>query len=136
MYNARLLEFGQVADMGSGKWVSLSNYRRVAMIVTGAGLQTLTAEQGQVAGANPKALNFTRVDWKASGDEQFTEVIQAAANTYTTATAVDLAVIEFKEEDLDMDGGFSTVNLVASGAGVVTAVLFGARYERNPALGA
>lgn len=105
----------------AGDWVSLKNFRHLAIVIVKAAgavgeIPTVTVEQAQaVAGTGAKALNFTDVYVKNGADLQtigeFTKVTQASGNTYAPAAGNTqlLAVIEFNAEDLDVDGGFDCV---------------------------
>lgn len=135
----------------NGDWVSLKNFERCTVVfVKAAGVAgddpVITLRQARdVSGTDAKALNFTRIDAKVgvqTGIGAFTTVTQAAANTYTDATSAEaqgLFVIEFKAEDLDVNGGFDCVQLQipdtgTGGAQLITAlyVLRGGKF--NPAL--
>lgn len=105
----------------SGDWVSMKLFNHVCVkAVRAAGSATepatLTIEQAQDAtGAGAKALNFTRADVKRGADlqtiGQFTKVTQASGNTLamdgTTGNSQVMALVEFNDEDLDVEGGFT-----------------------------
>jgi hypothetical protein len=130
-----------------GDWVSLKNYRHLAVIVfKGAGTAgedpTITMEQATaVAGTSAKALLFTTLYVKQGADlfaiGTFTKVIQAAAATYTNGTLAEeqaILVIEFNAEDLDVEGGFDCVRAriadvgTSSQIGGILYLLSGPRY--------
>jgi len=121
----------------SGDYVSLKNYRHVAIVFfkgegTAGDDPTLTVQQASaVAGTGAKALNFTTVYTKQGADLAavggFTKVTQTAGNTYTDATSAEVQaiwVVEFNAEDLDSEGGFDCVT--ASVADVGTNAQIGA----------
>lgn len=134
------------AAANNGPWVSLKNYERVTVLfVKGAGTAgedpVLTLEQAQaVGGTGAKALPFTRLHVKQHASAlpaTWTEVVRAAANTYTNDTlAEELAVIavDVKGEDLDVDGGFDCIRAsvpdVGANAqlGCLLYIGWGARY--------
>jgi hypothetical protein len=162
--NLRFLEKNQIVqaidpvDLNSGAnagdWVSLKNYHRCAVVVeanngTAANDITLTLLQAtDVSGSDSKALNFTRIDVKQATDigavAQFTEVTQAAANTYTSATNGEselIYVIDFLDTDLDVDGGFDCIQLSINQAGAAKVgsalyILHDPKYGTDPGLGA
>jgi hypothetical protein len=130
-----------------GDWVSMKNYRHLAVIIfKGAGAAaedpTVTMEQAtNVAGSGAKALNFTTIYSKEGADlftiGTFTKITQAAAATYTSATLGDnqaLLVIEFNAEDLDVEGGFDCVRVRIADVGATSQIgaalylLSGPRY--------
>ena len=104
----------------NGDWVSFKQYNHIAIVfVSGVGTAgddpTLTVVQAtSAAGAGGKALNFTDIMIKQAatslaGTGSFTHTTQAAANTYTSATAAEQSliwVVEFDASDLDSDNGF------------------------------
>lgn len=135
----------------SGDWVSLKDYESCLVVFyKGAGTAgddpTLTLEQATAAaGTGAKALNFTRIYHKQgtlTSVAQFTEVTQAAANTYTDATSAEIAAIwavEVKADDLDVGGGFyfiraSVADIGANAQlGAVLYILGKPRYGDAPA---
>ena len=141
--NTRLLEqtqivwgFGpvnMVTAANTGDAVSLKNYRRcLVLFVKGIGTAgddpTLTVLQGtDVAFGTNKALTFTDIFVKADLTSlnqigQWTQVTQAAANTYVDTTHAEQAAIyavEFKAEDLDIKNNYDCIR--ASVADVGTA---------------
>jgi hypothetical protein len=131
----------------AGDWVSMKNFDRcTVLVIKAAGVAgddpVITMQQATaVAGTSAKALNFTRVDAKVgvqTGIGAFTTVTQAAGNTYTdtvSAEAQAIFAIEFKAEDLDVNGGFDCLQVSvpdtgSAGAQLLTAIyiLRGARY--------
>lgn len=108
----------------TGDWVSLKDYRRCACVLFGAAGSsgtdlTVTIEQAtSVAGAGAKALDFTRIDKKEGAAltaiGEFTEVTQAAGNTFTTANneqTQQIYVIDFGADDLDVANNFDCLNM-------------------------
>ena len=160
--NLRLLDIAQIASViapvnlatgaNSGDYIAMKDFHRVAMIVqaaagTAANDLTITALQAtDAAGTGSKALNFTRIDVKQGADVQaigqFTEVTQAAANTYTEATNGEeelIYVVDFMPEDLDIANDFThiTIDIAQVGAakvGSVVAVAFGPKFGQDPQL--
>ena len=144
------------ADMSTaannGDWMSLKDFDSCAIVFfKGAGTAgddpTLTLKQAtDVSGANAKALDFTRVDYKQgtlTALGTFTTVTQAAANTYvdlTSAESAGIYVIEVRADELDVNNGFDCVQFsvadIGSNAqlGAALYLLRGARY--NPPLSA
>jgi hypothetical protein len=134
----------------SGDWVSLKNYRHVAIVffkAAGAAAEDpiITVQQAtDVAGAGAKALNFTTIYRKSAADVQtvgqFTKVTQAAANTYNgdDGDKQVIYLIEFNAEDLDAEGGFDCVRATFADVGVTAQlgallyVLSGPRYTPPP----
>lgn len=121
----------------AGDVVSMKNWGRCAIVFfKDAGVNgedvTLTVEQcSSVAVSNAKALTFTRIDTKQGAAltsvGTWTQVAQAAANTYTNTDLGGqqaLLVIDIKAEDLDVDNGFDCIRVSTSDAG--TAVHLGA----------
>lgn len=114
----------------NGIWVSMKNYNRmVAVLFKGAGTAgqdpIFTLKQAQDAsGTGAKALNFTRIREKigATSDlttSDFTLVTQASGNTAQPTSAADSAIIavDIKASDLDVQGGFSWVQLSVPSVG-------------------
>lgn len=142
--NQRILEQLQIvaafapANLGSGAHtgdtVSLKNYRRCLVLFhKGIGASaddpTITLHQAtDVAAGTNKALNFTTIYVKTdlthlSDIGQWTKVTQAAANTYTDATAGESEImwaIEFKAEDLDINNGYDCLYATVADAGTTT----------------
>lgn len=114
----------------AGDVVSLKNWGRCAIVffkdvgVNGEDV-TLTVEQcTSVAISNAKALTFTRIDTKQGAAltsvGTWTQVAQAAANTYTNTDLGGnqaILVIDVKAEDLDADNGFDCIRVSSSDAG-------------------
>jgi len=115
----------------TGDVVSLKNWGRCAIVffkAAGSASEdpTITVEQCiNVAGSSNKAITFTRIDTKQgtlTSVGTWTEVSQAAANTYTNATASEnqaIWVIEVKAEDLDVDNGYDCITCSIADAGSV-----------------
>jgi len=137
---SRLVENGQLAigfapvnlatAAHDGDYVSLKQYHHVAIVMIksagGSGEDpTLTIQQAtDVSGGNVKALNFTDIYTKQGSDLQaigkFTKVTQAAANTYTSATAGEeqaIWVVEFDADELDVDNGFDCIRASVADVG-------------------
>jgi hypothetical protein len=93
-----------------------------------------------VAGTGAKALDFTRIDYKAgtlTAVGGWTTVNQAAANTFQDATHAEVAaiyVVEVNSEKLDVNNGFDCVQAqvpdvgAAAQIGAVLYILGPARY--------
>jgi hypothetical protein len=136
----------------AGDWVSMKNYRHLAILVikaAGAATEpaTLTIEQAtDVGGTTAKALNFTRADVKRGADlytqGTFTKVTQTAGNTLamdgTAGNTQALVMVEFNSEDLDGEGGYDCVRAKFADVGTtaqLAAILYildGARYTPPP----
>jgi len=114
----------------TGDWVSLKLYNHLAVVFfknagTAGDDPTITIEQATaVAGTGNKALTFTTIHTKQdtvlTAVGTFTEVTQAAANTYTDATSAEDAaiwVIEFDGADLDSAAGFDCVQASVADVG-------------------
>lgn len=154
--NARLdeqcLQIQAAADLlltttvGDTKYVSLKNYRRMQIIIdiangTSVTGSTITLKQATtVAGANEKALGFTRmlsnIDYAASSTMTETAVSNNTFTTDTTNSKNLRYIIDVNSDDLDAANGFDCVRLDGTGhaatasRGVnVTYVLYGARYS-------
>ncbi len=162
--NLRLNDFAQIVsaivpvDLATasnpGDYVTLKDYHRCAVVVqaaagTAANDITVTMQQAtDVSGTGAKALDFTRVDVKQGADvqaiAQFTEVTQAAGNTYTSDTNGEeelIYVFEFLAEDLDIDNDFDCLNVTVSQAGAAKVgsahyVLFEPKNATSPQVGA
>jgi len=123
----------------AGDVVSMKNWGRCAIVffkdigVNGEDV-SLTVEQcTSVAISNAKALTFTRVDTKQGAAltsvGTWTQVTQAAANTYTNTDLGGnqaILVIDVKAEDLDADNGFDCIRATVAdvGASAQTGYLF------------
>jgi hypothetical protein len=124
----------------NGDWVDMKNYARCAIVVfkaagTAGDDPVITVQQASdVVGTGAKALNFTRVDSKQgaqTGIGQFTKTIQAAANTFSNDTLAEsqaLIVIDIDQNDLDINGGFSCVQVSIPDAGAAGAQIGCALY--------
>lgn len=106
-----------------GDWVSMANYNRVvAVLFKGIGTAgqdpVFTLEQATDAtGAGHKALLFTTVYSKVgtqTGIAAFTKNTQAAATSYTDAASAEaqaIIAVEINAAELDVDGGFTHIQL-------------------------
>ena len=107
----------------NGDWVSLTGYDCcVAILFKAAGTAgndpIFTLKQASDAsGTGSKSLNFTTVYSKVgtqTGLANFTRTIQAAATSYTdtvSAEAQAIIAIEIDAASLDVDGGFTHIQL-------------------------
>lgn len=143
--NTRLLEQVQIVtgfspialtSARTGDVVSMKNYRRCTVLfskgIGGAGEDpTITILQGtDVAFGTNKALNFTDIfvkqDPTSIGDVgQWTQVTQAAGNTYTDATSGEqeaLWAIEFKAENLDIANNYDCIRASVGDVGSVSQI--------------
>jgi hypothetical protein len=136
----------------TGKGVNMKHYDHlVILVVKAAGSAsepaTLTVEQGTDSTfTTAKALNFTRADVRRSADitttGTMTKVTQTAANTLamdgTTGATQVLAMVEFNDEDLDTENGYTWARGkyadVGTTAQLATLIylLPGARYTPPP----
>lgn len=137
---SRLVENGQLAigfvpvniatEANNGDYVSLKLYHHVAIVmIKAAGASgedpTLTIQQAtSVAGGSVKALDFTDIYVKQGASLQaigtFTKTTQAAANTYTSATAGEaqaIWVVEFDTDELDVDNSFDCIRATVADVG-------------------
>jgi hypothetical protein len=126
-----------------GDWVSLKNYQECTILFYGGvgaadEPATITLEQATaVAGTAAKALNFTQLYKKQAASNlqstgTFTEVTQAAANTYALGSGADgdkasLVIITIHAEDLDVENGFDCLRVRVADVGS-TAQLGAALY--------
>ena len=111
------------AGANAGDWVSMENYTRCCCVFfaaagTAGDDPTITMSQATAAaGTGTKALNFTRVDTKQgtlTAVGTFTEVTQAAGNTYTDATSAEIQKIwlfDIDSADLDVANGFNFIQM-------------------------
>ena len=109
------------AGANDGDWIALKNFKSCAVIFfkaagTAGDDPTLTIEQAtDVAGAGAKALDFTTIHVKQgtlASIGQFTEITQAASNTYTEATSAEVQaiwVVTFGVSELDVNNSFSAI---------------------------
>jgi hypothetical protein len=143
----------QTAD-NTGDWVNLALFQSVIILfIKGAGTAgqdpVFTLNQAQdVSGTGAKALPFTTIYSKVGTLDsvaQFTRVTQAAAGTYTDAVSAEaqaIMAVEVAAEDLDINNGFTCVQLVIPDVGgnaqIGTAVylMMGPRYIAGVALDA
>ena len=115
----------------NGDYVSLKNYRRVAVVfVSGVGTAgddpTLTVQQASdVGGTGVKDLTFTDIYRKQAATSlaavgSWTKTTQTTANTYTEATAAEqdlIWVVEFHAEQLDVANGFDCIRATVADVG-------------------
>lgn len=113
----------------TGDWVSMVNYNRVvAVLFKGIGTAgqdpVFTLEQAtDASGTAHKALTFTTIYQKVgtqTGIAAFTETTQAAATSYTNAASAEaesIIAVEINAADLDVDGGFTHVQLSVADVG-------------------
>lgn len=160
--NLRITDFAQIASMivpvnlatgaNDGDWINMRDFHRCAVVVIAAAGSaandiTLTAQQASDnAGTGAKALTFTRVDVKQGASlaaiGQFTEVTQAAGETYTSATNGEeqlIYVLDFDHDDLDITNDFDhiRVNIAQAGAakvGAAIAICYGPKFGVDPQL--
>lgn len=141
----------------NGDWISLRNHRSAVIVLfKGAGTAgddpVFTLQQAKdAAGTGAKALNFTRVDYKAgtlTGVGQWTKLTQTAANTFNglagatgdigLAEKEAIIVVEVRATELDVTNNFCFVQLSVPdvgtnsqiGAGLV--ILRDAAYKGEP----
>lgn len=130
--NAKLLEVLNIGSViapvdlstaaNTGDWINVSKYHDFMLVLfkgvgTAGDDPTITIEQATAAaGTGNKALKFTTLytkqDTALTSVGTWTEVTQAAANTYTDATSAEdqaLWAIPFNTDELDIDGGFTHV---------------------------
>jgi len=124
----------------------MAKYRRCTIVMlkgVGAASQdpTITLLQAKSDGGSSIALNFTRIDVKQasalSAVGQFTKVTQAAANTYTEATAGEkqaLWCIEIDSDDFDDDYDWLQASIADVGStsqvGTVLYILHEPKYPQ------
>ena len=106
-----------------GDWVSMKDYNRcVAVLFKGIGTAgqdpVFTLKQAtDAAGTASKALTFTSIYSKVgtqTGIANFTRTTQAAAATYTDAVSAEaqaIIAVEIDAASLDVDNGFTHVQL-------------------------
>lgn len=138
----------------NGDWVSLENYRRcVAVLFAAAGtagedpvfkLQQATASDGTGA----KDLNFTVINEKVgtlASVTSWTRTTQTAATSYTNAASAEaqkLIAVEIDASELDVDGGFTFVQLSVADVGIAAQlgcgfyILYEPRYPQGAAVSA
>lgn len=150
MNNRKLNEFSKlehalaavVPSSASPKWVSLKNYNRIAIIISGVNDSTGSAsaialsQATAVAGTSAKTLAFTTVDANAdtSSSDTFTATA-VSSNTFNTTATVSKPfqyVIDVKASDLDVSNGFDCLRVTVGDAAhstiSVVYVLYEARY--------
>lgn len=142
--NQRMLEQIQIvpawtpkllgAGANTGDVVSLKNFRRCLVVFhksigPSADDPTITMHQcTDVAAGTNKVLTFTTIYVKSDLTHltdvgQWTKVSQAAASTYTDATAGESEImwaIEFKAEDLDINNGYDCLYATVADTGTST----------------
>ena len=128
---------------GDAAYVSMKGYARALVVldvlndttVTGG---TITLKQASaVAGTGEKALAFTRMLANTDvGAAQTLVETSVSSNTFTTDTTNSKRlryVIDVKASDLDVANGFDCFRVdstgMASAIGLVSYVLYGARYS-------
>ncbi len=136
----------------TGKGFNMKNYDHlVILVIKAAGsateAATLTIEQGtDLTFTTAKALNFTRADVRRATDVttagSFTKVTQTSGNTLamdgTTGATQVIALVEFNDEDLDSEGGYTYVRGKFADVGTtaqLATILYiadGARYTPPP----
>jgi hypothetical protein len=124
----------------AGDWVSMKNYNHCSIIVfAGAGtagqdIVLAPLQATAVAGTSSKALQISRISSKVgtlTSVGTFTEVTQAAADTYTDAVsgeAQNLWVIDINAEDLDVENGFDCVSISIADTGATAGKIGAALY--------
>lgn len=148
--NKKLNEFTKVVhalaaivpSTASPKWVSLKNYNRVAVVISGLNDSTGSAsaialsQATTVTGTSAKTLGFTTVDANTdTGSSDTFTATAVASNTFSTTATVSKPfqyVIEFRASDLDVANGFDcfrvTVGDAAHSTISVVYVLLEPRY--------
>lgn len=115
----------------NGDYISLKNAQKVAVVfISGVGTNgddpTLTLQQAQdVSGTGVKDLDFTTLYKKQAatslaGTAAWTEVTQAAANTYTNTDAAEQAliwVVEIDPGELDVANNFDCIRATVADVG-------------------
>lgn len=137
-----------------GDWINLALYSSViCVLLKAAGTAgqdpVFTLNQAQAAdGTGSKALNFTTIYSKVgtlATTAAFTRVAQAAANTYTDAVSAEaqaIIAVEVSAEDLDINNGFTFVQMAIPDVGAAAQlgcgfyILAGARYKAGIGLDA
>lgn len=131
----------------NGTWINLANYNRVVCVLfkgigTAGQDPVFTMKQAKtVAGGSSKDLTFTRVRSKVGATAvnaiaNWTLTTQAAAATATVTDAAGEAIlaVEFRAADLDVQNGFSFVQMSIPDTGgnaqlgAAFYLLIGARY--------
>ncbi len=129
--------------------VSLKNYNKVTIIITGVKTATVTGsavtltQSQDVANTAGKALSFTQafrsLNSGTAGNNDTLTAFTVSSNTFTTDTTAsvsDMYVIEVNETDLDINNGFDCVTLVMATAVNETvsavAILWPAKYGKQP----
>ncbi len=134
----------------SGDWVNLKHYGRVVVLLfkgVGDAAEPAILELKQAtdnAGAGAKALSIKKVYTKLDADglnvAAWTEADPTTANTYNaTGNLAGLVAFEVRAEDLDVNGGFTHIQVNVADVGAVAQLggvlyLFGnPRYPDAPA---
>lgn len=135
----------------NGDWVNLALYQSVICVLfkaagTAGQDPVFTLKQAQAAdGTGSKALNFTAVYSKVgtlATVADFTRVTQTAADTYTDAVSAEaqaILAVEIAAEDLDINNGFTFVQLSIPDVGAAAQlgcgfyILVGSRYRSGVA---
>lgn len=110
------------SSANNGQWVAMKHVNRlVCVLLKAAGTAgddpVITLKQATSnAGANAKALNFTRARTKVgpfASTPLWTIATQTAANTFTptSATSSALIAVEVQQTDLDSNNGFDHVQV-------------------------
>jgi hypothetical protein len=132
----------------NGQWVDLKFVGRLLCVLlkaagTAGDDPVITLKQAtNSAGANAKSLSFTRARTKIGAfgtTPQWTIATQTAANTYTPTSAASPALIavEIQQTDLDLNNGFSFVQLSIpitgsnSQLGTAFYIAYGVRYAQS-----
>lgn len=128
---------------GDAAYVSMKNYSRALIIIDVLNATTVTGgtitlkQASAVAGTGEKALAFTRMLANTDvGAAQTLVETSVSSNTFTTNTTDSKRlryVIDVKGSDLDVANGFDCFRVdstgMASAIGLVSYVLYGARYS-------
>lgn len=142
-----ILPVDSQSGASSGLVVSLKGYsgclvvlEKMAGVAGDDPVVTITQAQA-IAGTGEKALQISKVRQKLHATTVpgvFTEVSQAAADTYVDATSAEKAgviTVDVKATDLDIDNGFDCIRLAipdtgAGGAQRISAfyLLYGPKY--------
>lgn len=138
---AAVIQATAIGDLTSAAWVSLKNYRKLAVIISftstgtvSGGVVTLN-QATAVAGTGAKALAFTRMlaDVDVAAAQTLVETA-VTSNTFTVATTTGkrvVYIIEIDADSLDATNSFDCFKLVSTAlvnaTGMVTYILYGAR---------
>jgi hypothetical protein len=165
MLNGEFLSYADIVPLitpvdfqtgaNAGDWVNMAGYEH-AVIVLYKGIGTAgqdpifkLQQATSSAGANAKDLLFTRIRSKVgvtggsfllSAVPTWTLNTQAAATSYTDAVSAEaeaMIAVEIKTEDLDVNGGFTWVQLSVADVGgnaqlaCAFAIMINGRYIAN-----